>query len=265
MNKKRSKGVSQTPPTKPIITQTGAIPSGMALLLIYLLCITIACKQKNPTAPVQPGPSRQQSLVVVAIDHTRSIEGLTYLDTATAHDLYQTLALNGGGAIKIYGIYNNSARQNVLSISVPCIDTQQIDEEANIYQAGRKRNANKRMITDFEKRSQVDLARFDEKITEPCSSTHSDIAGLFPLIEQTLEQENFRGHRKYLLLCTDMIDDPVGHRSTLEPLHLTNTTVLIIRPALLVKKLKALFPDSPVYVFTDAHDIISFITNDKTN
>jgi hypothetical protein len=56
-----------------------------------------------------------------------------------------------------------------------------------------------------------------------------------------------------------MINDPESKNKKLLPVHLDNTTVIVVRPALPEDSVKKLFPDSDVYCVTDLADAIALI------
>jgi hypothetical protein len=227
------------------------------LLALSMLVLVLSCKQHQVQTPVV---QREQTLVVHAFDYSKSSTH-SYFDSICCNELYSTLAVNGGGAIKVVGITNNSDKQDVLSLTVSNWDTPSTSGIRNIYQRLRAVAKNKKHWEQCKANAAPQIARYIRAIQQPRDQDFTDLQGAFDLSKQTLLQENYANYKKVLIVSSDARNDPSWARNAcLRPIDLPNTIVVFIRPMLSEAKLQKVFPNSRVYVFTDAHDAISFIT-----
>lgn len=229
----------------------------MKNLIIILSFIGMGCSSKQPH--IASESNKDKLLVVQIIDYSKSIR-INHFDTVAARNLYYTIA-RLGGCIKVIGVYDNSNLQDIYSLQIPKIDTQSTDGIKNIYQAGRIKAENQRIIAAFEQQAAKDLAEYISQVSKPCTTKFTDLSSSLVLAQTTLSEPVYnKGYKKTLLLCTDMINDVQGkEHDALIPVQLQNTQVVFIRPSLPVEKLKSLFPNSSVFSFTTSTNAISFL------
>lgn len=225
------------------------------IILFFFLFSACIDKKEYNTKPAPP-----KILVVQVMDFSKSTNSIKYFDAQTAKNLYYFIAEQGSGVIKFFGIYDNSIQQDVLTLSIR-LDTISTEHIENLYQLQRAKTDNRKKRAEFEARARGDIEKYTTAVNKEHTSLHTDLQGALTIAKQTLEQENYNGYTKYLLLCSDMVNDPKGKVKALSPVNLINTTVLVVRPLLSPDKLQKLFPSTTVHIITDPHDIISFIKN----
>jgi hypothetical protein len=148
----------------------------------------------------------------------------------------------------------------VYSVRVGKLDTETSVGITNMYQRARVQAKNKKAVAAFTSQAQQDIAQYTTETNKPRVGLYTDLSNSLSLAQQTLDQPIYAGYTKYLLICSDMENDPKWKRhAPLKPITLSNTTVLLVRPVLPLERLKALFPASQVYVFTDVNDAITLI------
>jgi hypothetical protein len=204
-------------------------------------------------------PSKQRCLKVEVRDFSISTKDISYfVDTSEARQSYYTIANNGGGIIKIIGVYANSLKSDVQTIAVKSLDTLSLTN--NVYLKRKNLLKNKDIRKQFYEQSEKQIARYIALISGPRNEPYSDLLNACALAKVTLEQPNYEGYQKYLVFYSDMdLDLPHTKNDELLPIQLTNTTVVFLRPLLSKERLKNLFPGSPVILATSSEDINSII------
>ena len=272
--KKQSKKATQTPTTKPIVTQTGKIPDSVgfsfsknftkAALPMLLLTLATSCDSNSVDEQLrkyaQAAP-QNKVIVLQTVDFSRSTDQIVYFDSSAANNLFHTVASSNGGTIKFIGVLENSSRQNVLSMQVDHLDTNSATGEKNMYKIARIRAQNKKKLLAFDEKMQGQISQYIKATVKPHTEPFTDLTNALALAGTTLNQPIYAtGYNKYLLLCSDCINDPRAKRhAKLVPVNLPHTTVLVVRSALSQETLNELFPMSKVYLFTDINDAIAMI------
>jgi|GEM_PF-1732837 len=276
MKNRIKKSLSQTPPAKPV-TQTGALHAsvgfsgyslnkivrkGGASVLVLIFLALNACQQKiQSTQPVKQ--AIKPVLVVHVNDYSKSTTGISYFDSNNAKELYNAVA-SYSGVVKHVGIYAESSQQNVLTLSISMPDTTSTTQSGNVYQVAKAKAKNDKVLSKYQRTANAEIAKYISKISTPATENNTDLAGAFRLADITLEQANFSGYSKYLLITSDLRDCPKKGQSRLQSMQLSDDTiVLLIRPAISDSTIKRLFPSSPIHVFTSTSDAINFISNNQ--
>jgi hypothetical protein len=229
----------------------------MKKLILAALLIT-GCTSKPQQYKV--APNKNKALVVQVIDFSKSTEQITYFDRADAENLYYVIAKNGG-ALKLVGAYANSSKQNVFSLLIAKSDTQSVKGIKNMYEAARIRAKNNAALSAFQAKAQQDIVQYQNEVAKPHTEAYTDLQNAFSLASLSLSAPIYaKGFTKYLVICSDLINDPVFKRhAKLKPVSLDNTTVLVIRPALPLQEIQEVFPNATIHVFTNSQDAITFI------
>lgn len=218
-----------------------------------LILALVGCKSEQTEKIITQAPP---VIVGHVLDLTKSTAGLTYFDSNAAKRLYYQIATNSG-TVKLIRVTDNSAKQDVYTMSVAKLDTQATEGVQNVYQKARISASNRKMVEKFDVQAQEAISKYIAATLAQELSSYTDLASAFSLAKICLEQPTYSGHRKYLLVCSDMENDPKEkRRAPLEPIDIPNTTILFVRPTLSIERLKALFPKSKVYVFADVNDAI---------
>lgn len=231
------------------------------LISLSLLC-TIACC--NPQgSQVAKQLYKQETLLARVQDMTLSLKetGIMYYDSNAERQLFYGIANNGGGKIKLIGVYDNSLKQDVRTFSIPAIDTEQTDGVSNIYLRTRMMATNKKKLAAFTAQIEQELTRYIKESCKPPSCQFTDLQNSFTLVKQTLAAYDST-YRKVVLVSSDMRSDPQWHRhAPLQPVEIPNVEIVFIRPSLSEEELKALFPRSAVHICTSPIDAVTIITN----
>lgn len=274
MKNRIKKSLSQTPPAKPV-THTGALHSSVGfpgyslnkivrkvratVLVLFFLALT-ACNHKKHVN--QPATQATKPVLVVHLnDYSHSTAPICFFDSTSARKLYYAIAKNGGGTIKHCRVLTNSVIQDVFTLQVGSLDTDATSGITNIYKAQKTKSTNQKKLEKFNAQATKDIARYVAEIYRPHNESQTDLTNALNLAKTALETNVYDDHTKYLIISSDMINNPkgIGDKS-LKPIELSNTRILAIRPAISADSLQAIFPNSSVYLFTDADDAISFIT-----
>lgn len=276
MKSRIKKSVSQTPPNRQV-THTGALHAsvgfsgyslnkivrrgGATVLVLVFLALT-ACQEK--TQSTQPVKQAIKPVLVVHVnDYSKSTTGISYFDSTNAKELYNAVA-SYSGVVKHVGIYAESSQQDVLTLTISKPDTITTTQSGNVYLMAKAKAKNDKVLSQYERTANTEIAKYISKISTPATENNTDLAGACRLAAITLEQANFSGYSKYLLITSDLRDCPRKGQLRLQPMPLSNNTiVLLIRPAIGDSTIKRLFPSSPIHVFTSTSDAISFISHNQ--
>lgn len=171
--------------------------------------------------------------------------------------MYMFLATQDEAIIKHAGIYSESLDQQIVTINVHRLDTQA--SSTNVYIAAKNKSVNEKATNEFQAKAAHDINRYISEIYKPRNAKYSDIDGICQLVATALSQPNFKDFDRYVIFSSDMRNHPFGKKECpIKKVHLPNTTILCIRPAISKDSLAAIFPESSIEVFADA-DIISFL------
>jgi len=230
----------------------------ISVALFTLVGCKRTTKQQNRPAPIATTPV----LVVHINDYSESTDGISYFSKHNAESLYYAI---GQGCIKHIAVLEDSHKQDVLSLSVTSPDTVSLVGDANVYRIGKKKAANAKVLEIHYANASRDIERYSTEVSKPHNQQRSDLASSLALAKTCIEQGNYTDHQKVLLISSDMLHNPRRKSEGLQPIELSNTRVMVIRPAVSLDSLKVLFPSSDVSVFTSAADAISFIKQVKNN
>lgn len=219
-----------------------------------LFCILVGCTE---TKEHKLSVSESPLLVTHILDLSESTNGINYFDSSDAWHLYRTIAENGGGALRYLTATDHSTAQNILSLDIPDYDTTPTQQEKNIYRRAKLQAKNRQYMMLRHAQAERDITPYISAVSQPHNTHFTDLSMALTLSAQTLAQETHKDYRRYLLISSDMLNDPSWKRhADLEPVQLHNVTVLVIRPALSEDKLKDIFPGTPVHIFTNTRDAI---------
>lgn len=227
----------------------------MKQILIFFSLLMIGCTSPS----LQPPTVQQSKLFVLEVkDFSASTDYILDTDSGTARLLYSAIAA-AGGTLRVAGIYAESDRQQFTTIHIDPLPDTTAPQISNVYIRARAAAQQRTAIARIEQKTQRDIQRYLAAVNKPHDSKYTDLASVFSIIRTACNQENFNGYRKFLILESDLVNNPKGRNKQLIPVHLDNTTVLVVRPAIPEDSIKKLFPDSEVYCFTDLSDAIAMI------
>jgi len=220
-----------------------------------------SCNSNVELQTYQQPKDTHKIIVAHANDITVSTNALNYFDSTSASNLVHTVANGNGGEIKFLQVQAYSEKQNVTTIHIDGYPDTASTDVANMYKKARIRQSNLSIIDQFNNKLQEQVSYYISFAVKPHTEPYTDLTNALALASTTLNQPIYgKGYNKYLLLCSDCINDPKGKRhAKLVPVNIPQTTVLVVRPSLSQEALNDLFPMSKVYVFTDVNDAIAMI------
>jgi hypothetical protein len=232
-------------------------------ILYQLLFATIIlggckCKPKTDVSHI----TKQQILAICITDQSLSSQYTDRWDSACITNLYNRIALNGGGAIKFFSVLSNSQMQTGTSLKVAALDT--LNYKVNIYQKGKAKEKNRNTVESYQTTSSKAISELIAKVIKPQQQKFSDVYGCLRLCQQTALQSNFSDYSTYVIVVSDLLHDQPKSRKS-KPVSFQfpdNARILLVRPMLSEKSIKQLFADSQVESsFTSLNDAISIISS----
>lgn len=226
-----------------------------SILPILMLTAITGCTNHSS----QIHPVRQSQFFILEVkDFSASTDYILDTDSSTARLLHGAIA-SSGGTLRVAGIYAESDRQQFTTIHIDPLPDTTAPQTSNVYIRARTAAQRRKAIARIEQKAKRDIQRYLAAVNKPHDSKYTDLSSVFAIIRTACNQENFSSYRKFLILESDLINNPKGRNRRLAPVHLDNTTVLVVRPAIPEDSIKKLFPDSEVYCFTDLSDAITMI------
>lgn len=226
----------------------------IAFFLSMILILT-GCADQSSQLPV----AQQSKIFVLEVkDFSASTDYIPDTDSNTARLLYSAIAPSGG-TLRVAGIYAESDRQQFTTIHIDPLPDTTVPKTSNVYIRSRDAAQQRKTVAGIQQKAARDIQRYLAAVNKPHDSKYTDLSSVFTIIRTACNQENFNGYRKFLILESDLVNNPKGRNKHLAPVHLDNTTVLVVRPAIPEDSVKKLFPGSEVYCFTDLSDAIAMI------
>jgi hypothetical protein len=227
--------------------------------LLFATIILGGCKFKSK--PDVSHFAKQKILVICINDLSLSSQYTDKWDSACIANLYNRLAVNGGGVIKFFSVLSNSQMQTGISLKVAALDT--LNYKGNIYQKGKAKEKNRNTVESYQTTSSKAIGELIAKVIKPQQEKFSDVYGCLRLCQQTALQSNFADYSIYVIVVSDLLhDQPKSRKSKSESFQFPeNVRVLLVRPMLPEKNIKELFADSQVETYTSLDDAISIISS----
>jgi hypothetical protein len=215
----------------------------------------LSCKTSNKEMPNQ-AKTVAPLLVVCVIDYSKSTSPeneVNYWDSSIAHTIYNKVADNGGGVIKVVGVFSNSLKQQVTTIDVPRLDT--VAVPTNVYERVKAIRKNDEAKRKYLEQSNIQIARFIALTDRPHDEMYSDCANALHMAKVSCESKKYEGYHKEIVICSDLLHEVPHGTTELSPIELPETNISCVRPGISKETLNKLFPLSTVDIVNTTNDI----------
>lgn len=253
MNRKKQKLATQAPPNK----------LARILIIMYLLCCIPSCKPDNRSTNKMSQSRRWKYVELVVLDKSFSTNKLNYGDTSQAREHYNTLAnVYGSNAVmKVISIGANSLEKDVQAIEIVGLDTTPLSRVSrNVYKKAKITALNVQLKEKYAAQTEAQIERYQALVSRPKNEPYTDVINACNIVKVTLDEPQYQAYKKVVIFYSDLVHNmPNRKHSEVPPIQLTNTTVICLRPLLSKMQLEKMFPGCPIYIFTSAKDINTFI------